>query len=126
MSKIRDDLEGVIIVTTEAGPFILRAGDEVPEGVTVGDHVLIGFDGGSLGLLDAMDDDQTPDVESVESDTADDEDGASSEAEPESEDGEQPDEDADDEPTLEAEPESEDQPEAVADPTPKPRGRTKS
>lgn len=40
MSKIRDDLEGVIIIVTDAGPLVLRAGDEVPEGVTVGGHVL--------------------------------------------------------------------------------------
>ena len=36
MAKIREDLAGVVSVDG----FNLSAGDEVPEGVTVGDHVL--------------------------------------------------------------------------------------
>lgn len=37
MAKIRDDLEGIAL--TETG-LILRAGDEIPEGVKVGGHLL--------------------------------------------------------------------------------------
>lgn len=36
MAKIRDDLQGVV----SADGVNLSAGDEVPDGVTVGDHVL--------------------------------------------------------------------------------------
>ena len=36
MAKIREDLAGVVSV----GGLNLRAGDVVPDGVTVGDHVL--------------------------------------------------------------------------------------
>lgn len=38
--KIRDDLVGVVIATTSDGTTVtLNAGDEVPEGVVVGDHL---------------------------------------------------------------------------------------
>lgn len=42
MAKIRDDLVGVVDAgnVTGDGRLSLRAGDEVPEGVVVGDHVL--------------------------------------------------------------------------------------
>jgi hypothetical protein len=43
VSKIRDDLEGVVYVTRDHGaspPLVLRAGDIVPKGVTVGEHLL--------------------------------------------------------------------------------------
>ncbi len=41
--KIRNDLVGAVVVASETGtPLILKAGDEVPEGVTVGDHVTVG------------------------------------------------------------------------------------
>lgn len=36
MAKIRDDIVGVV----HAGEYVLRAGDAVPDGATVGDHVL--------------------------------------------------------------------------------------
>jgi hypothetical protein len=36
MSKIREDLIGVVNV----GEYVLKAGDTVPEGAVVGDHVL--------------------------------------------------------------------------------------
>lgn len=36
MSKIREDLIGVV----HAGEYVLKAGDTVPEGAVVGDHVL--------------------------------------------------------------------------------------
>ena len=40
--KIRKDLVGVVFVATENGsPIMLKAGDEVPEGVTVGDHLTV-------------------------------------------------------------------------------------
>ena len=37
MSKVRDDLTGSVLVSN--GTF-LHAGDEIPEGVTVGDHLI--------------------------------------------------------------------------------------
>lgn len=41
MSKIREDLEGIVAVTVSPGEvMVLTAGDEVPEGVTLGEHVL--------------------------------------------------------------------------------------
>lgn len=41
MAKIRDDFEGITIVRTgSAQDVVLRAGDEVPDGATVGDHLL--------------------------------------------------------------------------------------
>lgn len=41
MAKIRGDLDGVVVALGENGqPIILRAGDNVPKGVEVGDHVL--------------------------------------------------------------------------------------
>lgn len=41
MAAIRDDLEGVVSAYDEGGvPVILKAGDNVPDGVIVGDHVL--------------------------------------------------------------------------------------
>lgn len=36
MAKIREDLIGVV----SAGEYVLKPGDEVPSGVTVGSHVL--------------------------------------------------------------------------------------
>lgn len=41
MASIRDDLEGVVTAYDEGGVLVvLAAGDEVPDGVQVGDHVL--------------------------------------------------------------------------------------
>lgn len=41
MSKIRDDFEGVVMAYDEGGlPVALVAGDDIPAGVEVGDHVL--------------------------------------------------------------------------------------
>jgi hypothetical protein len=37
--KIRDDLEGVVHVRTLGGVVVLKAGDTVPDGVEVGDHL---------------------------------------------------------------------------------------
>lgn len=38
--KIRPDLDGVVTAYDEDGKtYTLKAGDEVPDGVTVGDHV---------------------------------------------------------------------------------------
>jgi hypothetical protein len=42
---IRDDLEGVVYITRNHGataPIMLRAGDVVPVGVTVGEHLVSG------------------------------------------------------------------------------------
>lgn len=39
MSKIRDDLEGVVHLQTEDGVVVLKAGDTVPSGVEVGEHL---------------------------------------------------------------------------------------
>ena len=48
MAKIREDIEGVVVAVGATGePVILRAGDDVPDGVTVGDHVLVSSDDGS-------------------------------------------------------------------------------
>jgi len=41
MAKIRDDLSGVVLAFNQrGGVFTLAAGDDVPDGVTVGAHVL--------------------------------------------------------------------------------------
>lgn len=42
MAKIRDDFEGVTFIFTPDGVALppLAAGDEIPDGVTVGDHLL--------------------------------------------------------------------------------------
>ncbi|MFI5426059.1 hypothetical protein [Aeromicrobium sp. UC242_57] len=41
MATIRDDLEGVVTAYDQGGlPVVLAAGDVVPDGVAVGDHVL--------------------------------------------------------------------------------------
>ncbi|MGX9346636.1 hypothetical protein [Microbacterium sp. KNMS] len=40
MAKIRDDFEGITIVRVGTVDKILKAGDKVPKGVTVGDHLL--------------------------------------------------------------------------------------
>lgn len=41
MAKISDDLVGVVTAYNAAGePVTLKAGDDVPAGVEVGDHVL--------------------------------------------------------------------------------------
>jgi hypothetical protein len=41
MAKIRKDLEGVVVAAGAYGEaVILRAGDKVPDGIEVGDHVL--------------------------------------------------------------------------------------
>ena len=37
--KIRDDLEGVVHVRTPGGVVVLSAGDTVPDGAEVGDHL---------------------------------------------------------------------------------------
>ena len=41
--KIRKDLVGVVCVAAQdnGSPIMLKAGDEVPEGVTVGDHLTV-------------------------------------------------------------------------------------
>lgn len=39
MSAIRDDLEGVVYVDVAGTRVTLSAGDEIPEGVVVGDHL---------------------------------------------------------------------------------------
>lgn len=41
MAKISDDLVGVVTTYNAAGgPVVLKAGDDVPAGVEVGEHVL--------------------------------------------------------------------------------------
>ena len=41
MSSIRADLAGVVVIPTDGGnPIILAAGDPVPQGVTLGGHLL--------------------------------------------------------------------------------------
>ena len=42
MAKIRDDLVGVVYIEVEGDRVMLRAGDDVPDGVSVGDHLLGG------------------------------------------------------------------------------------
>lgn len=37
--KIRDDLEGVVYLTTEEGVVVLKAGDTLPSGAEVGEHL---------------------------------------------------------------------------------------
>lgn len=37
--RIRDDLDGVVHVHSEGGVVVLRAGDTIPAGVVVGDHL---------------------------------------------------------------------------------------
>ena len=71
--KIRNDLVGAVVVASETGtPLILKAGDEVPEGVTVGDHVTVDDepittpddDGGQDdGTLEADGQDDKPDTD---------------------------------------------------------------
>jgi len=46
--KIRDDLEGVVYVEVDSQRVELKAGDDIPEGVELGDHLLAkGGDGGA-------------------------------------------------------------------------------
>jgi hypothetical protein len=41
MAKVRDDLEGVVTAYDEGGVAVtLSAGDDIPAGVEVGDHVI--------------------------------------------------------------------------------------
>lgn len=40
MAKIIDTLVGVVFVRTPQGTVVLRAGDEIPEGASVGSHLL--------------------------------------------------------------------------------------
>ena len=41
MAKVRDDFEGVVTAYDEGGqPVVLAAGDDIPAGVEVGDHVV--------------------------------------------------------------------------------------
>lgn len=40
MATIREDLDGVTVVPGGDGLIVLQAGDVVPEGVSVGDHLL--------------------------------------------------------------------------------------
>lgn len=40
MSTIRQDLIGSVIIHTDEGTVTLFAGDEIPEGVTVGEHLI--------------------------------------------------------------------------------------
>lgn len=42
MAKIRDDLEGVVWFDVDGKKVKLAAGDTVPEGIEVGDHLLSG------------------------------------------------------------------------------------
>lgn len=43
MASVRDDLDGVVTAYDAAGvPVTLSAGDDIPEGVEVGEHVLAG------------------------------------------------------------------------------------
>lgn len=60
--KIRDDLDGVVTafeVDTRGrkigGPVTLKAGDVVPDGVTVGEHVLAPADGSQPAPVGAFD-----------------------------------------------------------------------
>lgn len=43
--KIRSDLDGVVYAQSEGGVVCLSAGDTVPDGVEVGDHLLDGEKG---------------------------------------------------------------------------------
>ena len=52
MAKIRDDLVGVVYVEVEGDRVMLRAGDDIPDGVSLGDHLL----GGSFPDGDPSDD----------------------------------------------------------------------
>ena len=71
MQTIREDLVGVVFVATENGsPIMLKAGDEVPEGVTVGDHLTVDEpttdtddDGQDDGTLEADGQDDKPDTD---------------------------------------------------------------
>ncbi|MFT4281179.1 hypothetical protein [Microbacterium sp.] len=49
MAKIRDDLVGSVLIDNPEGgdPIVLLAGDKVPEGVELGDHVLAPKGGGN-------------------------------------------------------------------------------
>lgn len=77
--KIRNDLVGAVVVASETGtPLILKAGDEVPEGVTVGDHVTVDEpttttddDGQDDGPDDDGQDDGTPDDDGQDADKPD-------------------------------------------------------
>ena len=40
--KIRNDLIGVVTAYKDGNPIVLKAGDTVPAGVTVGSHVAVG------------------------------------------------------------------------------------
>lgn len=40
MSRIRSDLVGVVCAYVDDAPVVLKAGDEVPEGAEVGDHII--------------------------------------------------------------------------------------
>ena len=40
MATIREDLDGVTVVPGAEGLIVLHAGDVVPEGMSVGDHLL--------------------------------------------------------------------------------------
>ena len=68
--KIRNDLVGAVVVASETGtPLILKAGDEVPEGVTVGDHVTV--DEPTTTTDDDGQDDGTPDDDGQDADKPD-------------------------------------------------------
>lgn len=55
MAKIRDDLEGVVYLEIEGDRVMLRAGDTIPDGVEVGDH-LVAVPSQSFPLGDPDDD----------------------------------------------------------------------
>ena len=38
--KVRSDLEGVVWVRLGASPVMLQAGDEIPDGVSLGEHLV--------------------------------------------------------------------------------------
>lgn len=52
MAKIRKDLIGSVLIENPAGgdPIVLVAGDKVPEGVVLGDHVLAKKDTGTASV----------------------------------------------------------------------------
>lgn len=72
--KIRSDLEGVVYVQTEGGVACLAAGDTVPDGVDIGEHLTTEPED-----LDTADESDAPDSEgadgSDDSDSDDDSDG---------------------------------------------------
>ena len=73
MASVREDLEGVVTAYDAAGvPVTLSAGDDIPEGVEVGEHVLA--DGEQVEeVKDEGDADKVPTEPVTEVDTTQDE-----------------------------------------------------